>query len=363
MEDESKTREQLMEELLALCRRASGIETLESEPAAIMRALRGDNGFSESEIYSGFNRVLRCLGEKEKNRFAFEAKTQRSGVDTDAPFAVPEQHWQELFFANRPSPLEKSEEIARGSYAACNPTGHDRTEERLIEYQERLRSLASELSLAEERERKRIAAELHDHIAQPLIASNMMLETVKKSILSPDDADSLDKIRRLIEQTIRDVRTLTFEVSPPILYMVGIEAALEWLVEKNQEQTGIMAEFDDDGQPKPLDEDIRVLLFQAVRELLTNVAKHSQASKMKVTIRRTHPFVNIVIEDDGIGFDPSTIGSCWDESGGFGLFNIRERLDYLGGHFKIASRPHGGTRITLLAPLKAESEAVREVLA
>ncbi len=218
--------------------------------------------------------------------------------------------------------------------------------------QERLRSLASQLILAEERERRRIATALHDRVAQTLALSKLKLEAVQESVSSTDLAKPLDEIHRLIEQAIQDTRSLTFEVSPPILYQLGLEAAVEWLTQRVQDQHGILSNFEDDGQPKPLDEDIRVLLFQAVHELLFNVVKHAHAQSVKVAIGRSGDKVQIAVEDDGVGFDISAISSHWSTNDGFGFFSISQRLDHLGGHLDIESQPGHGTRVTLVAPLR-----------
>jgi signal transduction histidine kinase len=238
---------------------------------------------------------------------------------------------------------------------------HDITERRrieksILESREQLRSLTSQLSLAEERERRRIANQLHDRVGQSLLASKMKLGTARESELPKALEEPLDEVYRLIEQTIRDVRSLTFELSPPILYMLGFEAAVEWLTEQAEKQYGIKCEFEDDGAVKPLDDDIRVLLFQNVRELLVNVCKHSQAQNAKVYVSLEDDAIRVSVEDNGVGFDASGVETHWDESSGFGLFSIRERLNQFGGGFEIDSEPGRGPRITLTAPLKAEDE-------
>lgn len=250
------------------------------------------------------------------------------------------------------APLFKDGRIVGVINVARDITERKRAERTLHNYQEQLRSLASELSLAEERERRRIATELHDYISQGLLVSNLKIGKVIESIPASDVADSLNEAQELIEQTIRDVRSLTFELSPPILYMIGFEAAVEWLVEQTRERHGIKAILKNDGQSKPLEEDIRVLLFQTVRELLVNVAKHSKARSAEVSICRNGDNITITVEDDGVGFDGSRIGSCWNSTDGFGLFSIRERLNHLGGSFEIRSHPGKGTSVVITAPLK-----------
>jgi PAS domain S-box-containing protein len=227
-----------------------------------------------------------------------------------------------------------------------------RAEEKLLNYQTQLKSLASQLSLVEEHERHRIATALHDQIAQSLVMSKIKLDALRSS--TPKDiADVLDEISESLYRTIQHTRSLTFDLSFPILYELGFEAAVAvWLVEEIQEKYGIKSEFEDDEKPKPLDDDVRVLLFRNVRELLVNVVRHADAKKVKVSVRKAGSEIHVSVEDDGVGFDPAEIVSASAQAGGFGLFSIRERLEQAGGHLKIESEPGRGTTITLIAPLK-----------
>jgi signal transduction histidine kinase len=213
--------------------------------------------------------------------------------------------------------------------------------------------MASELSLTEERERRRIATELHDHISQSLVISKMTLEQLRKSEASEHIAAVLDDVCNLLGQTIESSRLLTFDLSSPILNELGFETAVaEWLAEEIQNKHNIAIEFKDDGKAKPLRDDIRALLFRMVRELLINVVKHSQASKVKVSIGNIDSQIHICVEDNGVGFEPTKVTSVGSKTGGFGLFSIRERLEQLGGRFEIKSSPGCGCRITIAAPLK-----------
>ncbi len=229
-------------------------------------------------------------------------------------------------------------------------TKRKEAEEKLLLYQQHLRSLASQLSLAEERLRRRIATELHDHISQNLAISKMKLDSLIDSAGSKQ-AKSLREVADTLAQTIETTRTLTFEVSPPVLYELGFIAAVGWLTKQTKRRFGLDVEFADDGKSKKLDTDVRVLLFQAVRELLVNIVKHAGASKAYVTTKRVKDSIRIIVEDDGIGFDASGISTSDYTKGGFGLFNIRERIDQIGGKFELHSGPGSGTKITLTAPL------------
>ncbi len=230
-----------------------------------------------------------------------------------------------------------------------------RAEEKMREYQSELRSLASELSLAEERERRRIAEELHDHIAQTLAISKIKLDEAKALAGSSKLAKPLEQVRALIEDAVRKARSLMFEISPPVLYDLGFEAAVEWLAEQFTQQHGIPVSCTSDDRPKPLADDVRIFLFKAVRELLVNVTKHARASKAQVSVRRNGAKLIVTVEDDGVGFEAKTAVQP-QVAGGFGLFNIRERLDFHGGKLEIKSKVGRGTRVVLSAPLFRESD-------
>jgi len=226
-----------------------------------------------------------------------------------------------------------------------------RTEKKLLNYQMKLRSLASDLTLTEERERRRIATDLHDSIGQALALSKLKLSEIRNFNSDTELVEQLDEIFDLLEQTIQDTRTLTFKISSPILYELGLESAVEWLTERFQEQYGIQADFSDDGNSKPLNNEVRIVLFRAVRELLFNIVKHAKAKNVTVAIKREGKKIRIRIADDGIGFDVSVLDVYRGIEYGFGLFSIRERLDFLGGQFELESKPGQGTHVVLVAPL------------
>lgn len=230
-----------------------------------------------------------------------------------------------------------------------------RNEEKIRTYQKELRSLASQLTLAEERERRRIGTNLHDHIGQTLAMIKIRLASLQKTT-SPDIASELEQIRTLLEQTLQSVRSLSFELSPPILYDLGLEAAVEWLTEETQKQHGIQMEFENDGRRKSLSDPLRVLLFTAVRELLVNVVKHSRATAAKVSVERLGNEIRIKVSDNGTGFGDELLDAPMSKMPGLGLFSIRERISHLGGRLEIESSPKEGSRLTLIAPLENEPD-------
>jgi len=232
-------------------------------------------------------------------------------------------------------------------------TERKKTEEQFHAYQEQLRLLASELLLAEERERRRIAMDLHDNIGQMLALTRIKLGVLRNTLSGDAHEDAVGGIIELIDQSIGYTKSLSFELSPPLLYDIGIEATIEWLAEQMQKQHYILFYCENDGSPKPLKRDVSILLFQTVRELFMNIVKHSQAHQVNVGISREAEDIMIVVEDDGIGFDASKI----DTDLTFGFFSIRERLKYLGGSLSIDTGPGRGTRVTVTSPLDREENA------
>ncbi len=238
-------------------------------------------------------------------------------------------------------------------------TEQKKAEKKIQSYQKQLRSLASDLSLAEEQERRRIATMLHDHIGQILAISKIKLGALLQSAANDGFLEQLEEVREHVEQAIQYTRSLTFELSPPILYDLGLESALEWLTEQIKEQHGISCDFETDNTPKPVRDEFRIVLFSAVRELLMNVAKHALAKTAKVTIRRVNENIVVHVADNGTGFTVSKMNFYLDENKGFGLFSIRERLRHLGGQMDVRSAKGRGTRVILTAPLAMEKVKIR----
>ncbi len=241
-----------------------------------------------------------------------------------------------------------------GTILYCEGTVEDITEQKKAEekvqaYQEELRSLASELSFAEERERRRVAGILHDDVGQLLAVSKIRLGSLVETTLPPELQTQIDEVRHLVEQAISHTRSLTFELSPPVLHELGFGPAVEWLGEQMEKMHGFEFVFCNNDEPKPVDEEVGIFLFTSVRELLVNVAKHASASKVQVSIAKNGEEMLVEVRDDGRGFLPSKADL---RSKGFGLFSIRERLQHLGGHMSIDSTLSKGTVVTLTAPAR-----------
>jgi signal transduction histidine kinase len=233
---------------------------------------------------------------------------------------------------------------------------HMNAEKRIESYQRQLRQLTSELSLAEARERRDIASDLHDHIGQGLAFIKMSISQLRGNAIFCGFENVLDEIMGLLDSTIQYTRNLTFEISPPILYELGLESALEWLAERFSKKHGLKLKIQKDGNINGLREDLQITLFKSTQEILINAVKHSSADKIVIKTSGTQNEIRIEISDNGHGFDPAILNNENPNNDKFGLFNIKERLDYLGGQVKIKSAPNEGTQVILSAPRLAKDK-------
>ncbi|HSI32086.1 MAG: ATP-binding protein [Phycisphaerae bacterium] len=234
---------------------------------------------------------------------------------------------------------------------AIDVTDRLRAEDKLIAYQGKLRALAANVTSTEERERRKIAATLHDQIGSTLAVAQIRLDMLNTQ---PDGADFISATRRTIADVVGDLsraiaqtRSLTCEISPPLLYEAGLGAALRWLADQVQRRHGLaVCVVDADGAARLADlgHEKLIALYQGARELLTNVVKHARATRATVTLSGDDPWASVSVTDDGVGIG---VGQS-RATNSFGLFNLRERFNHMGGRVVFESGPEGGTRITLV---------------
>ncbi|MHC4744028.1 MAG: PAS domain S-box protein, partial [Planctomycetota bacterium] len=255
-------------------------------------------------------------------------------------------HLEELV-QDRTAELQKTNEDLEKQIARRRKAGQE-----LEDKQKQLKTLTSELALAEERERRRIAVGIHDNIGQKMALAKLELQSSMTSARDAKMTGSLESVCDRIDEAIKESHSLTFELSNPALYELSFDAAIEqWLLEQIQKKQNIECEVTANTEPVELSVNLKVMLFQAIRELAVNVVKYASASSLSVKINKGKNRIAIEVKDDGIGFLPSKKGtSTSDDKGGFGLFNIRERIEHLGGAMKIKSAPKKGTTIRLTVP-------------
>lgn len=210
--------------------------------------------------------------------------------------------------------------------------------------------MAFDAAVAAERERRRIATDLHDRIGQTPSLAQIKLTAVR-DVVTGDPRAIVDEGIALIAQTIADTRTLVFDLSPPVLYDLGLHAALSWLAEDVEMRHGMHVELLDDSSDKPLDDMAAALVFRAVRELLMNVFKHARSTTATVSLRRAANRLEVSVEDRGVGFALDDLAQH-SPGAGFGLFSVREQISRLGGDVDIASTPGRGTLVRIRVPIR-----------
>jgi PAS domain S-box-containing protein len=253
---------------------------------------------------------------------------------------------------------ELADDLSFGIAVLRTRKERDRAQRDLEKRSVQLRTLAAELSHAEERERKRLAQAIHDDLQQLLVGAKFCSDGLPDSIQKNTHQERLQKLNVFLTEAIESVRSLTFELSPPILHSAGLARSLSYLGRQMNGQYGLNVNVRISDEVEPELEDVRILLFQATRELLFNIVKHAQVKRADVEMRRfERDSVQVVVSDSGIGFDPAKIHDSSQD--GFGLYSIRGRLELMGGHLEIESARGKGSRFTITAPLRKQSQADR----
>ncbi len=251
--------------------------------------------------------------------------------------------------------LQEREEELRELTERLEHRVAERTRE-LVDSQRQLRALATELNLTEQRERKRLAAELHDHLQQLLVLGKLKLGQGKRVAETlPACADVMKQTDEILTEALAYTRTLVAELSPPVLREHGLAASLKWLGEYMKRHDMTVTVTVPERHGLNLSEDQAILLFQSVRELLINTSKHAGTRHASVTLESSRSDLRIDVHDEGEGFDAQAVsvgsGDVSELSSKFGLYSIRERMKALGGRLDMTSAPGKGTTATLTLPL------------
>jgi len=236
----------------------------------------------------------------------------------------------------------------------------DRLEERDVEvrdYQSKLRSMASQILLTEERERRRISTGLHDSICQSLWIASMRLQRLgnRDTVPSDNEKQIIRDVLDTLDDSMREVRSFMFQLSPPSLYDLGLGAALVSLSREAEQQYGLDVRVRGEAVVIEEDEEVNVFLYRAANEALKNVYKYAGTDKAEIRVELEDHAVRLTVSDDGAGFDLDKLNARDFTTGGFGLFSIRERARYFRGRCEIVSVLGRGTTVTLQIPLHRDA--------
>lgn len=231
-------------------------------------------------------------------------------------------------------------------------------EKELVASRDRLRRMSSQLALTEEHEKKRLATALHDSVLQSLSATALKARVLEDMITDREARLLLSSIRKELSEELQNLRSLTFELCPPILYELGLSAAVEWLGDQIRKD-GIDFIFEKREEPRGSGQTLQIMAFQCIREMFTNIRKHSHARRVVVNQRVKNRKLTVEVRDDGDGFDPDSIANLSKERSSFGLMNIMERLREAGGDLKIDSAPGRGTLVQFAIPFESSPNLLK----
>ncbi|QIA09341.1 PAS domain S-box protein [Draconibacterium halophilum] len=225
-------------------------------------------------------------------------------------------------------------------------------EQEIENYHKTLKKLTTEISLVEEKQRKEIAVNIHDHLSQLLVVSKMKLTDILSEISNSNTQTELKTVVNYISEALENTRKITFDLSPPILYELGLIETMHWLVEKIQNEHPIETVFITSLEELELSESNLILIFRIIQELVNNTVKHARADFLKIKIDVTDNLLQIDVADDGVGFNVNALPKAKIGKGGFGLFTIRERVQNLDGNISIYSEKGKGTQVEIFVPLE-----------
>jgi PAS domain S-box-containing protein len=399
MDDQDKSQQQLLAELETLRQRVSALEAACSDSKTVESRLRQSHdelrvihegmvdglliadvetkrflranasicqmlGYSEQELLSLSVKDIHPPEELPDTLRKFEGQVEgsivlsenRAVLRKDGTIFYADVFAKSIVFDGRPCLIGVFRDITKRRQAEeALRESEQRLAERtaLAEWRaSQLQRLAADLTQAEERERRRLARVLHDHLQQILVAAKLALARMEKRGQGGGRAQGVGRIRSLLDEAIEESRSLTAELSPPVLYDRGLAAGLEWLGRHVGAKFSLAATVKADSTAEPEDDTIKVFAFQAARELILNAAKHGRATSVAISLSKVDEgHIQLVVIDDGAGCDPEQLLPRHG-SKGFGLFSIRERLDLIGGTLEITSAPGQGTKAAIIAPCK-----------
>ena len=235
-----------------------------------------------------------------------------------------------------------------------------------LEMTAKLRALSVALALAEERERRTLARDLHDDLGQLLAVIGVKAAMVQREKMPAALKRSVSDCAAAVDLANQKLRAMALQLNPPMLDQLGLVSALQWLVDELGRSHELDVLIQDDGLPKPLDAAVSTTLFRAVRDLLANVARHAKVRRATITLVRTPAGqLQVTVSDVGAGFDAAAVLPGLDKlsldgSAASGLLGMRERLGFLGGELLVESAPGRGTSVAIRVPLLPEPPAAKK---
>ena len=310
-------------------------------------------GYDQTEFYG--KKILNIIHEDDIEPFKeFMKEKILKGITKEAyPFRVRHKNGNYIWLEFLSSPVYKNNEINYYVTSARDITEWVLAKERIHKYQTSLQKLTNELILVEEKQKKDIASNIHDHLSQSLVISKMKINQLKKNSKFNVINEELNFIEAHITDALEKSRKIMYELSPPILYQLGFIEALNWLIENLQATHKINFTLNTELMSLNLNESKSIILYRSIQEVLTNTIKHAKASEVTINVVKKNKEILISVKDNGVGFDTSILNSYQSHSGsGFGLFAVQERIRNIKGDLIITSNIGEGTLTKIFLPLE-----------
>jgi PAS domain S-box-containing protein len=266
-------------------------------------------------------------------------------------FRIHHKDGHTIWLEKSVSPIYKKGEIVSLVAANRDITQWMLAKKEIEDYQTSLQKLTSEISMIEEKQKKEIAANIHDHLSQSLVISKMRIEDLQKTENLEHVQEDLTFIKNHISGALENSRKITYDLSPPVLYQLGLIDAIDWYVDESKDKYGIDFEFNTNVSSLQLTEFNSILLFRCIQEAFTNTIKYAEATAVTIDLTKDDDTITVEIVDNGNGFDTSKLNNSVSSSSGFGLFAVRERIRNMNGELDISSKINVGTKIKICVPL------------
>lgn len=280
-----------------------------------------------------------CIAKGSTHTFYFKAKKSHYDVTIKG---VPEMQFGQIY---------------------CNDiTKRQFIEEELTESRKKLRELSNYLQRIQEEEKQKLMRELHDNLGQILSSIKYKFETfIASGNFSLEDKGILNELIAYLNLAYSEIKNLTYNLKPKILEDLGLIPALRDLCEQISHQSGIKGTFNSFGDDGNLNADLEINLFRLTQEALNNIVKHSEAKEFSVQLTIDEEYLRLIIEDDGIGFNPKQVEKEQINSKSMGLINMHERILAFNGELIIESSPKEGTEIMVEIPLVQTNEKDKSI--
>jgi len=315
------------------------------------------SGYTREEVLS--MNPMDLMTEESKKIYARRFAQRLAGeiISPDSIYQFLSKSGQKKWVQLNTNVNYKDGQIFKADVVVTDITRLKAVESELVRYQSKLKKLAIELSKSEESQKRHLASRLHESVSQELFAAQLKLNALEKSLDDPKYFRRLEEIKEQIVKSIKDIRNITYDLSPPVLYDLGLKEAVESLVKSIESKYRFPVKARFSGPLENINDEIKIITYRVIREIVQNSIKHARASFADIIINNKNNVLSIDVTDNGVGFDTDIISEGHHINDGFGLFDIKEKINHLGGHLTIYSTPGSGTRICLSIPLNGISSS------